>query len=73
MLWCLAAPVAQIKAFAMLLRPGDAALLLKPSLTIDCLTLSSFRNYDSARIEPSAGLIALCGHNRAGTNQRQYL
>ncbi len=45
---------------------GDAALPLKPSLTIVSLTLSSFRNYDSARIEPSAGLIALCGHNGAG-------
>jgi len=41
-------------------------LLLKPSLTIVSLTLSSFRNYDSARITPSAGLIALCGHNGAG-------
>ena len=41
-------------------------MLLKPSLTIDSLTLSSFRNYDSVRIEPSAGLIALCGHNGAG-------
>jgi DNA replication and repair protein RecF len=45
---------------------GDAALPLKPSLTIVSLTLSSFRNYDSARIKPSAGLIALCGHNGAG-------
>ncbi len=45
---------------------GDATLPLKPSLTIVSLTLSSFRNYDSARIEPAAGLIALCGHNGAG-------
>ena len=50
----------------MLLRPGEANLPLKSSLTIVSLTLSSFRNYDSARIEPSAGLIALCGHNGAG-------
>jgi len=50
----------------MLLRPGDADLPLKSSLTIASLTLSSFRNYDSARIEPSAGLIALCGLNGAG-------
>ncbi len=39
---------------------------LTPSLTIVSLTLSSFRNYDSARIEPSGGLIALCGPNGAG-------
>ncbi len=50
----------------MLLRPGYDAVQLKPSLTIVSLTLSSFRNYDSVRIEPSAGLIALCGHNGAG-------
>lgn len=50
----------------MLLRPGGADLPLKSSLTIASLTLSSFRNYDGARIEPSAGLIALCGHNGAG-------
>ena len=34
---------------------GDAVLPLKPSLTIVSLTLSSFRNYDSARLEPSGG------------------
>ncbi len=50
----------------MQLRPGEPDLPLKPSLTIASLTLSSFRNYDSARIEPSGGLIALCGHNGAG-------
>ena len=50
----------------MLLRPGGADLSLKPSLAITSLTLSSFRNYDSARIEPTADLVALCGHNGAG-------
>lgn len=53
-------------AFQLLLRPGDPDLPFNSSLTIVSLTLSSFRNYDSARIEPSAGLIALCGHNGAG-------
>jgi DNA replication and repair protein RecF len=38
----------------------------KPSFTLSRLTLTDFRNYDSLRLAPPPGLIALIGENGAG-------
>ena len=38
----------------------------RQALALTNLTLSDFRNYASVRMTPSAGLLALCGHNGAG-------
>ena len=37
-----------------------------PKLQLTSLTLTGFRNHAATRVEPSSGLIALCGHNGAG-------
>jgi DNA replication and repair protein RecF len=41
-------------------------LAFTPKLQVTSLTLTGFRNHATTRIEPSSGLIALCGHNGAG-------
>ncbi len=37
-----------------------------PKLQLTSLTLTGFRNHAATRVEPSSGLVALCGHNGAG-------
>jgi len=41
-------------------------LAFTPKLQLTSLTLTGFRNHAATRVEPSSGLIALCGHNGAG-------
>jgi DNA replication and repair protein RecF len=41
-------------------------LVTTPKLALTSLTLSAFRNHDATRLEPTAALVVLAGHNGAG-------